>query len=85
MTAICGKLFGWRDKKLRVPRAITSSRMYVTIIDLLAVRTGSFARVFAETMTGREMSLVREGDETAMFIIEVLQNVEARPTGITLV
>lgn len=59
--------------------------MYVTIIDLLAVSTGSFARVFAETMTGREMPLVREGDETAMFIIKVLHNVEARPTGITLV
>ena len=55
--------------------------MYVTIIDLLAVSTGSFTRVFVETMTGREMPLVREGDETAMFIVEVLQNVEARASG----
>jgi hypothetical protein len=51
--------------------------MYVTIIDLLAVRTGSFTRVFVETMTGREMPLVCESGETAMFITEVSQNVRS--------
>jgi hypothetical protein len=81
MTAICGKMFGWRDKKLRVLRAITSSCMYVTIIDLIALRTGSFTRVLVETMTGRETPLVCERDETAMFIAKVSQNVESVTSG----
>ena len=81
MTAICGKMFGWRDKKLRVPRAITSSRMYVTIIDLLAVSTGSFTRVVVETMTGREVPLVCGSHETTMSIANVSQSVEALANG----
>src|SRR5215471_8649755 len=57
-------------------RAITSSRMYVTIIDLLAVRTGTFTRVFVETMTGREAPLVFKRDETEMFAAVASRNVK---------